>query len=75
MAEPADTGGQKLGLILTGGGARAAYLEVRASNGVALALYARFGFREVGRRRGYYRRPVEDAVVMRAPLGAAGEPA
>lgn len=25
MAEPADTGGQKLGLILTGGGARAAY--------------------------------------------------
>lgn len=39
-------------------------LEVRAGNAAALALYGRFGFAEQGRRRGYYRDPVEDAVLM-----------
>ena len=43
----------------------ALYLEVRDSNGPARRLYASRGFVEVGRRRGYYRRPVEDALVMR----------
>lgn len=41
-----------------------ALLEVRASNAAALALYTRLGFRETGRRRAYYRRPEEDAVLM-----------
>jgi ribosomal-protein-alanine N-acetyltransferase len=41
------------------------YLEVRESNQAARALYARWGFREQGKRRGYYHRPVEDAVVMK----------
>lgn len=41
-----------------------ALLEVRASNDAALALYTRLGFRETGRRRAYYRRPEEDAVLM-----------
>ncbi|HEX5004014.1 MAG TPA: ribosomal protein S18-alanine N-acetyltransferase [Gemmatimonadales bacterium] len=41
------------------------FLEVRASNAVAQALYARRGFRTAGRRRGYYRRPDEDALVLR----------
>ncbi|HWC72583.1 MAG TPA: ribosomal protein S18-alanine N-acetyltransferase [Gemmatimonadales bacterium] len=41
------------------------YLEVRESNGPARALYATQGFREVGRRAQYYRRPVEDAIVLR----------
>jgi ribosomal-protein-alanine N-acetyltransferase len=35
-------------------GARACYLEVRAGNAPARALYGRFGFRQVGRRRAYY---------------------
>jgi len=39
-------------------------LEVRASNAAAIGLYAGVGFGEVGRRRGYYREPVEDAVLM-----------
>jgi len=39
-------------------------LEVRASNAPAVALYERFGFREVGRRRGYYEKPREDAILM-----------
>lgn len=40
------------------------YLEVRASNGPAIALYEKHGFREVGRRRGYYEKPREDAILM-----------
>lgn len=45
-------------------GARRAYLEVRASNAVAIALYSRLGFTECGRRPRYYQYPVEDAVVL-----------
>jgi ribosomal-protein-alanine N-acetyltransferase len=41
------------------------YLEVRESNAPARALYAAHGFQEAGRRKEYYRRPVEDAVVLR----------
>jgi ribosomal-protein-alanine N-acetyltransferase len=41
---------------------------VRATNRAAVALYGRAGFREVGRRRGYYRDPVEDAVLMRREI-------
>lgn len=39
-------------------------LEVRASNAPAQALYAGHGYREVGRRRGYYQHPKEDAILM-----------
>lgn len=39
-------------------------LEVRASNAPAIALYERWGFAEVGRRRNYYEHPREDAVIM-----------
>jgi ribosomal-protein-alanine N-acetyltransferase len=46
-------------------GAESVYLEVRESNARARRLYASRGFEEVGRRRGYYRRPVEDAIVLR----------
>lgn len=50
------------------GGAQAAFLEVRASNLAARTLYGGLGFREVGRRRGYYRAPDEDALVFRLDL-------
>jgi ribosomal-protein-alanine N-acetyltransferase len=49
-------------------GAEEVELEVRASNGAALRMYERAGFREVGRRREYYRGPVEDAVLLRLEL-------
>ncbi len=49
-------------------GARAAYLEVRDSNHAARRLYEAEGFAPVGRRRGYYRRPVEDAIVLRSAI-------
>jgi ribosomal-protein-alanine N-acetyltransferase len=44
------------------------FLEVRPSNPSARRLYERLGFREVGRRRNYYVRPTEDALVMRRAL-------
>lgn len=43
-------------------------LEVRASNASAYALYRRFGFVYVGRRRNYYSSPPEDAIHMRCEL-------
>ncbi len=45
-------------------GAKTASLEVRASNLAAQALYRHLGFTVVGRRRGYYAGPVEDAFIM-----------
>lgn len=41
------------------------YLEVRDSNAAAQALYRSRGFTAAGRRKAYYRKPAEDAVVMR----------
>ena len=45
-----------------------AFLEVRASNRAAQNLYERCGFRVAGRRKGYYRDPPEDALIMSVPL-------
>ena len=41
------------------------FLEVRASNKRAQALYERAGFECLGTRKAYYHEPVEDAVIMR----------
>jgi ribosomal-protein-alanine N-acetyltransferase len=41
----------------------AVWLEVRESNQPARRLYEKHGFRVTGRRREYYREPVEDAVL------------
>jgi ribosomal-protein-alanine N-acetyltransferase len=46
-------------------GARAAFLEVRASNHAAQMLYRRYRFVPVGVRPRYYTHPVEDALLMR----------
>jgi [ribosomal protein S18]-alanine N-acetyltransferase len=47
----------------------AVYLEVRESNERARRLYESRGFEDVARRRGYYRRPIEDAIVLRWTVG------
>ncbi len=52
-------------------GARRAFLELRAGNGEALALYASLGFARVSVRRGYYSEPTEDALVLSRELGSA----
>jgi len=51
-----------------GQGVRALELEVRAGSAGAIALYSGVGFVVAGRRAGYYREPVEDAVLMRLDL-------
>ena len=43
----------------------AVFLEVRESNHPARALYDSRAFRAIGRRRGYYRLPVEDALLLK----------
>jgi ribosomal-protein-alanine N-acetyltransferase len=43
-------------------------LEVRAGSIGAIALYSSVGFVVAGRRRDYYREPVEDALLMRLDL-------
>jgi ribosomal-protein-alanine N-acetyltransferase len=53
-------------------GAVMATLEVRATNQVAQALYAKFRFQVVGRRKRYYTDNREDALIMTAePLDEA----
>jgi [ribosomal protein S18]-alanine N-acetyltransferase len=52
-------------------GATETFLEVRSTNVRARQLYESRGFAEVGRRRNYYRRPTEDAVILRREETAA----
>lgn len=46
-------------------GVTSVFLEVRESNAAARALYGSRHFQEIGRRKGYYQRPPEDALVLR----------
>lgn len=39
-------------------------LEVRASNTPAINLYTGTGFTDIGRRKNYYTKPTEDAILM-----------
>ena len=59
-------------------GADTMFLEVSRTNEPAITLYARLGFREVARRRGYYQEPGgsnEDALVfcVKLPLPPGGK--
>ena len=52
-------------------GMQSVLLEVRPSNQRALEVYQRYGFLEIGRRKGYYpaaNSTREDAIVMRYGL-------
>jgi ribosomal-protein-alanine N-acetyltransferase len=66
-----------LNLILEKGkrsGVACAFLELRAGNVAALALYEECGFRVTAQRRRYYSDPVEDALVMIIQLGRTLDP-
>ena len=39
-------------------------LEVRQSNAPAIALYKKFGFEDMGKRKAFYQHPTEDAIIM-----------
>lgn len=58
--------GELLGAFIRFGEANLAFLtlEVRQSNLPAIALYEKYGFFKVGRRKNYYDSPREDAVLM-----------
>ena len=45
-------------------GAKGVTLEVRTSNDKAMRMYEGFGFKVIGRRKGYYTDNGEDAIVM-----------
>lgn len=72
-ARRAGTGRRMLDRLLAEAitrGAAEAFLEVRADNDAARALYRTAGFDEVGLRRGYYAGGTVDAVTMRKGLDA-----
>ena len=47
-----------------GRGLESLFLEVREHNAPARALYRAYGFKEIGRRKNYYRNPDDDAIIM-----------
>lgn len=49
-------------------GVRTIHLEVRPSNEAAISLYEKEGFVENGRRRDFYRDPMEDALLFKKEL-------
>ncbi|MBP1204932.1 ribosomal-protein-alanine N-acetyltransferase [Duganella sp. 1411] len=76
VAVAAGMQGQGLGRVLLnqavacarGLGMESVLLEVRPSNERALRIYERYGFKQIGRRKGYYpaaNQQREDAIVMR----------
>ena len=44
-------------------GVASIHLEVRESNAAAIRMYEKEGFAEVGRRKGFYSKPAEDAIL------------
>jgi ribosomal-protein-alanine N-acetyltransferase len=72
-ARRSGTGRRMLDVLLAeavGRGAREAFLEVRAHNDAARAMYRAAGFDELGLRRGYYAGGTIDAVTMRKAITA-----
>ena len=80
LAVAADHWGQGIGsTILTallaeavGRGCTKVFLEVRIDNLRAQRLYRRFGFAQIGIRKGYYQPSGADAIVMRCDLPVGG---
>ncbi len=61
------TGSQLIEDVITASkaaGVKRIFLEVRESNEAARKFYSDMGFTETGRRRQYYRQPVEDALLL-----------
>lgn len=49
-------------------GVKGIFLEVRQGNEAAKKLYSKFGFKEIGKRKGYYPKASEDALVLKRDL-------
>lgn len=82
LAVEPDARGRGVGTLLVSAalrrlqsrGVQTVFLEVRAGNAAARTLYERCGFVLCGARRGYYKKPAEDAALYRLdfPKGEAG---
>ena len=59
-----------LGYALSAG-VESVYLEVRETNEAAKRMYGSFDFEAIGRRKRYYVKPVEDAIIMRLEVRSA----
>ena len=55
---------KKLFCRLAAQGGQQVFLEVRSQNFPARKLYVNHGFLEIGRRKNYYKQPVDDAVIL-----------
>ena len=53
-----------------GRGLESMFLEVRSANTAAIKLYLAYGFEKIGLRRGYYKNPTDDAIIMLKGKGA-----
>ena len=53
-----------------GRGLESLFLEVRSKNTPAIKLYEAYGFKRIGLRRGYYKNPYDDALIMVKGAGA-----
>ena len=62
---------KQLSLLLAKKDVRYIFLEVRESNEAAQALYKKCGYEEIGIRKNFYRKPQENAIVMK--LDISGE--
>ena len=51
-------------------GGKELFLEVRASNAAAKALYEKFGFQRIGVRKNYYQQPAEDGLIYKLEVSA-----
>jgi [ribosomal protein S18]-alanine N-acetyltransferase len=77
LAVAADRWGQGIGSALLGAllaeaarrGCTEIFLEVRTDNARAQQLYRRYGFSQIGIRKGYYQPSGTDALVMRRDVG------
>lgn len=47
-----------------GNGLESLFLEVREQNSAARALYSAYGFKQIGKRKNYYKNPPDDAIIM-----------
>ena len=55
---------ERLTIYAKENGIKTISLEVRPSNAPAIALYQKFGYAEVGRRRNFYSHPTEDGLIL-----------